>query len=344
MPPKKESAAERSVRLTREADEIKFRATYLQACASMKANPAAVTAVKHHLRSLGLWVSSSAKEVTACAASCSSGSEDEVASQGRKRAGCVPAFLDSKADEAVACMKVVSVHRNFATWSQVPPRHLERILSAVEPISLNVRMLKVLCSPGQRVVPRDKLLHLLEFATNIDPSSQIGDERDLDSLIAFACERSVTLNRRAQQLRLPVDWSSTGVWHILTEGGATYLEKFGERVALPPRVLTGHGASSLFVEMNWAECRATLRSKVGPSLHEVCSILFHSSKIDIFLLRIRASWASLSSQLFLGAVTLVAWQRSPARLRRCARARRRARAHGAWLLKARSATRHPRAA
>ncbi|CAK0903953.1 unnamed protein product [Prorocentrum cordatum] len=247
---KKETKEEKAARLSSAVHALNTSIDFQKACNSMRNNPEATTAVKTHLMSLGMWIDALPSAVKV--------EEGELAGPNRRK---VEFDLE------------VEIHTNFKQWSSVPPRTIKIILHCLEPISLNEQMLKTLCGTGQREPPRDELLKILEFVTGTDPSSDVGAERKLKDIVERMSAHSELKGRRGKELQLPVDWSKYGVYLLLVVDGAVMLKGMGKTVQIFDSYLMGAKRDTLFVDMNFSEARAQVRSTAVTVLQLSCMML-----------------------------------------------------------------------
>lgn len=256
-PRKGETADVKAARLTVRAESLKYQIDFQKAIASMKGRAEVVQAVKNHLTSLGYWID----DLNAAKAEKTDTTES-------------PGKLRVKYETGTGDFDLTSdLHRNYNVWSSVPSRNLKVLLHELEPISLHEKMQKALCGPNQREPPREKLLELLEFACNVDPCTEVGSQRKLDDILATLKQRNSLLGRRAKEIRLPPDWQDIGIYKLQLAGDAVMLSGLGKLVKLAPSMLNGAPFDSLFIEANYSQNRATLRSNIDLVLQHACATL-----------------------------------------------------------------------
>lgn len=121
------------------------------------------------------------------------------------------------ARERLASDKALSVelHRNFARWRDVPSKHLRAILNGVEPVSCSNEVLKRYCQPGQREVPKEPLLQLLERHSGIDPNAEVGTERLLSAIAVVVWQKANAMGRPLQHAVHPINWTDgMAAWRL----------------------------------------------------------------------------------------------------------------------------------
>ena len=95
----------------------------------------------------------------------------------------------------------VVLYRNFSCPRLTPPKHLKAFHEGILKMAF--------CSEGQREVPRDALLELLECTCDLDSSQPWGYQRSLLAIGARFVARNAIF-RRARKLRIPPDWRAVG--------------------------------------------------------------------------------------------------------------------------------------
>ena len=170
----------------------------------------------------------------------------------------------------------IEIHRNFGQWNKVPPKHLVTILHLTDPLAFNQKVLKNICTKGQKVPPKDKLPEPLEFATNIDPGSELGDLRSIRELTTMARAKNQVLGKRAKELVVPADWQEVGIYKLSVDGGQPVLLKTGSPAPLD---FPGVDLASPYTNMNFSESRATLKSTSDISFMKLC-VLLHTNGLS----------------------------------------------------------------
>jgi len=257
MPPKKESPEEKYARATRTAAEAVTKADYIRCCMSMKGNPDVINSVKRHLKSMNAWTRHMPEKRTSQESSDSDSDDDHaVSSDPRARKA-------QKHDPALSIPLTTSLHRNFTTWSHVPPKYLQMIVHMMEPVSLNKKVMLMYCSAGQRVVPREVNLQFLEFCCDIDPYSALPEERIVEALVDKASAENEANGRRSRLMEHPVTWSTKGFYTLHeTENGVIMKRLGNEEAKLPDELMErASSVSNLYVEMNFSLRRANIKHK-----------------------------------------------------------------------------------
>lgn len=109
------------------------------------------------------------------------------------------------------------LHRNFNTWSSVPPKYLKWLLSEAEPVSLSKYSMRAITTPGAREPPKEPMLQMLEFMAHISRDAPIGEQRQLSALAEFISRKNVECGRKLREATLPLDWASSG-WFLMEWG------------------------------------------------------------------------------------------------------------------------------
>eukprot|EP00439_Symbiodinium_sp_Y106_P000501 s2696_g1.t1 len=87
----------------------------------------------------------------------------------------------------------------------------------------------------KRAMPKDKVLQVLEFLTDVGVGDYIGTEgplKNVDSLKKILSELNNVNGHRGQSLRLPPDWSQSGIYEVTWAGDSlTIRHKFLDKEA-----------------------------------------------------------------------------------------------------------------
>ena len=102
------------------------------------------------------------------------------------------------------------IHRNFTTWSLVPPAQIRLILSAVEPVALSDRNLGSTKVRGMREVPRLPMVQLIEYVFDKKAQDPVGTERRVSAIIEEFKSLNEENGRPAQYLVFPLDFGKYG--------------------------------------------------------------------------------------------------------------------------------------
>jgi hypothetical protein len=257
MPPKRESPEEKYARATRIANIAVCKADYIRCCMAMKDKPDIINSVKKYLISIDAWDGTMPERKLK-----EEDDDEQIEIENRRLAGLAPtANLD------------VEMHRNFATWSQIPPSHLMTVLQMIEPVALNAKVLHIYCKGAQRVVPKEICLQFIEFTCDVDPSSTIDGERTLGSMVDLCTDLNRANGRRAQMFEHPVSWAKKGFYTLSKNDELKHvLHKIGgsSRV-LPSKLLSLiEDPALLYIDQNHSERRSSLRHRTDKMLNVSC--------------------------------------------------------------------------
>jgi hypothetical protein len=264
---KRESGWEKAARLSKVSSEANRKLDLHIAIASIKACPEALSSCKHHMVSNGWWLSEVEIKALQETSRRDDKGEGDDADSGVDTAEGPLAFQDRKELQ-------IEVHRNFATWSRVPPAHLTLVLAAIEEVSMSAAALKGLRKKGQREVPSSKLLELLERETGCDPMSQIGPRRFLWQLAEDLSKRSLAEGRPLQFVQLPAKWNGDdGVYKLLELSGVLYIQSKSGRAKLLYDDVQTRLLSDLRIENNFSVQRACVKSRLDTTISPNCLLL-----------------------------------------------------------------------
>jgi len=270
-PKRKETAIERAQRKTCQGAQAFLKVDRDNCLRLLRGYDAVVTAVKNHLVSSRMWVAPT-EELPETHAACGPLAKTEALT-------AVKAEANLAADEEEA--EDIQIHRNFHCWGLVPPSHLVAVLAQLEPVSMSRQNMKVLRMKSRRLPEASRLRELHEFCTGVDPSQQVGDNKELQHHVEIHKELNETLGRRARDLQLPPNWSIDG--HYILQTGKTtqevaILKRFtGQVYDLNLDEWNIQDSSKLWVDMNWSEHRALLLSKDDSKVAVRMSSLFETS-------------------------------------------------------------------
>jgi len=206
MPPKKESAEAKASRLTRAAEEGMMKADRQRVALACK-SPDILASVKKFLQMKQQWpmLEEPEEEVRA-------GPQQEEVKQAMLCSEEWMQEVDSQGFDLSAC-----IHRNHHKWNKCPPKYLRAMLHCAEPVAMNTRLLKQLCDAGQREVPREPMLMLLEFMTGLDMAEDL-PTLHLGSLVWLVMTKNEARDRRLHnaQLKAPLQWGNpkVGVYEL----------------------------------------------------------------------------------------------------------------------------------
>ena len=206
MAPKRETDEQKACRLARKVTELQQAADFAKCVALMKKEPTLVASAKRHLISLGSWP----------AAEQAHEPDEPLALEDDRRPANPPHH--QQVDLPTFGFDInIEIHRNFGQRNKAPPKHLVTILHLTDPLAFNQKVLKNMCTKGQKVPPKDKLLELLEFATNIDPGSELGDLRSIGELTAMVRAKKPDPGQEGQGVGSPSELA--GVRDLQALGG-----------------------------------------------------------------------------------------------------------------------------
>lgn len=146
--------------------------------------------------------------------------------------------------------------------------HLVEVLNACDKVVFSLAALQGLRRQKQRVIPKPKLLEVIEHITGKDPSHPVdlNDDEQRAEFIEEAQAANEARGHRGRLLPLPPLWPNDGSYKLLpTEAdGEVRIQKFGGATrAVPKHLLAKHDTSKLFIDMNFSEKRAALRIHGG---------------------------------------------------------------------------------
>lgn len=122
------------------------------------------------------------------------------------------------------------------------------------------------------------MLEILQFITNLDPSEDLGDDKNLVSLCKTAKAKNDQLGGRGKQMVLPVNWRAAGVYALQqSASGDILIRKGGVSHQVPPTKVQGLDFQELFIELSYSEQRAYLTATSRPSMKEPCMMLVAAS-------------------------------------------------------------------
>lgn len=173
------------------------------------------------------------------------------------------------------------IHRNFNTWHLVPPAHLATILEGIEPITFSAGNMRAFIKRGCRAPPRPILLELLEFTVDVDPSSSVGEDRNIQSIINKFKLRNQLNDRRGRELQLPRNWRDVGIFDVsIFEPVLTIRERRGGASIVVAGVAVQQGdEQGINIDNNYSKLRATLVFSCG----KVINIAHEFAKAGVLL-------------------------------------------------------------
>lgn len=256
MPPKKETANEKAIRLQSSARALTAKSDLITVQQVLKTRPDLVQHVKRDFINMGILSADGAK-ITALDSKPSAHEQ-----QGR---GDIKALLDapgsSPSHAPAAGQGDLELHRNYATWSQVPVSFLKALLSKVEPVSLSMMNLRSLTKKGCKDPPRNILLEIFEYLTDTDPNSPVGESRSLSSLADYFVRKNIQNGRRGRDLTLPVNWHAQGIYQAVAKPPVLEVRLCEQDEACIIPGLTVDEGVEVVIANNFSLARATLELK-----------------------------------------------------------------------------------
>eukprot|EP00971_Amphidinium_carterae_P032813 645989-Amphidinium_carterae.1 len=110
--------------------------------------------------------------------------------------------------------------KNVRKWGCLPVSALQALLHHVEPATFNPLVLRSLCPRGAWKRNQALLCTYVEFVSNIDPQSMVGEGmRTTRAMGELLTERYHSLGRRGRDLVIPTDWATQGIYSVKKVGG-----------------------------------------------------------------------------------------------------------------------------
>ena len=272
MAPKKETPEQKAQRLTAKGDTILSKAAFQECIASMRGRPEVVNSVKQHLIAKGYFLQSQSAGIPASMPDVQVQTEVPTPMEARALADAIEASKVHQPELFRDPLLQVDLHRNYSCLRMTPPKYLKLVAQHMEPVALHTRMLTVLCKPGQREVPKEEVLEIIEFCTDKDPNTPFTFLHL--ALVAYDCvQKNFELGRRANQLRLPPDWSKDGFYMMKWEGTTllVWLRWEPSRVAeVQFPGVSETMSDSYFITANFSFFRARLKAR-------------HDSQVDVLI-------------------------------------------------------------
>ena len=173
----------------------------------------------------------------------------------------------------------LEIHRNFKCWSNCPPVHLRMLFGRLEPISCSLGNIRQSLGPNQRELPKGLALELMEFMTGINPMSEIGDIRRLPDILEQWTGLTEQRRRPAKQLAFPVQWPSSGVYHLTKEAGMLMITNTikGTRKEITKHTLVECEVGDLWIQFNYSDTNASIKHNSNKSIADLCACHFFSA-------------------------------------------------------------------
>lgn len=184
-----------------------------------------------------------------------------------------------------------AAERSNKALQSCPASILVALCGGIERVVFSRSALSALKKRGHREPPKGALLELIEFTTGLEPGSNVdisdaGIEITKSQLQAL----SIRNGRKGLELNLPAEWQRDGVYQLIgvgTKDSVRIRNRFSTVVRkIPEHVLAGHGGENIWIDLNFSEARAVIRSKKGMLSFPVV-LLFSGSALDE--LQVRAS-------------------------------------------------------
>lgn len=275
MPPKRESAQQKAQRLMKAGRKLRVKADYVTVCQCLRDREDLISFFREELVERGeLQTDGEGNLVVVGKVERASPVKREADTQALAAAPVPtpeepespqeqPADTRDTKDETI-------IHRNFSTWHLVPPAHLQAILEGIEPITCSGGNLRAFIKRGCRSAPRSVLLELLEFTVDVDPSSSVGEDRVVSSIIDKFRARNEYNGRRGRELRFPHNWQEVGIFELsIAEPVLTIRERrTGESIVVAGIAVQRDDASRITIDNNYSKLRASLVFSSGrPSIN-----------------------------------------------------------------------------
>ena len=256
MQPKKETANEKAIRLQNSATAFTAKSDLITVQQILKTHPDLVQHVKRDFINMGI-LSADGTKVLAPAST--------LAGHEQQEGGGMKALLNAPSSSPIqapaAGQSDMELHRNYATWSQVPVAFLKALLSKVEPVSLSMMNLRSVTKKGCKDPPRSILLEIFEYLTDTDPNSPVGESRSLSVLADYFVKKNIQNGRRGRDLTLPVDWQAQGIYQAVVKPPLLEVRLCEQDDACVIPGLTVDEGVEVVIANNFSLVRATLELK-----------------------------------------------------------------------------------
>ena len=156
---------------------------------------------------------------------------------------------------------------------------------------MNTRLLKQLCDAGQREVPREPMLMLLEFMTGLDMAEDL-PTLHLGSLVWLVMTKNEARDRRLHnaQLKAPLQWGNplVGVYELsinkcrrggMCEDVVLLNDRFLNH-SVRYRLPEGKTFDELVIRLNHSDARAYIGSNQDPQFGVPCKVLIATGEHD----------------------------------------------------------------
>ena len=265
MPPKKESTEEKARRLHAQSNALRLRADYIKICGLLKGREDLISRVKRDLIAAGeLVIDSAGDAMVPLQAPCRKAEPSPMKRERPDPDGEVTAALAVAAAASALEDELATngnhIHRNFSKWITCPPTHVHRILVLCEPVSLNLGNMKPIIRKGSKMPPRHLLLELLEMISDVDPSSNIGEERDIIKISEDIAVANVKNSRRCRDLAFPIDWAIDGIYELNVKHPCleVRLKATSETCIVSGIVADANSMEEFSIDVNFSKLRAQI--------------------------------------------------------------------------------------
>jgi len=211
MAPRKETAVQRSKRLAKESHHLSVKADTGLIMKCMQTFPDCVPNIKRTLLDLNYLLVDAEGEFSLSTAAAGS------AGPGTADAGRVAKSPGNKTQSLDFSLPVPQ------TMQHADGEVLGLLLEACEPVSLSTFALKANLSKNQRKLPRNLYYELFEFVFDQDRDTQWSHAMTSGGLLAELKEANIRNGRRAEGLRMPVNWGANGLYTVDVVDGSLVL-------------------------------------------------------------------------------------------------------------------------
>lgn len=146
---------------------------------------------------------------------------------------------------------------------------IDKLLSFVQPFSLSPANLRSVKERGESMTTKENLCKLLEFETGKPGDTELhGPLRYWPYLQQLLKACSAQRGSRSANLKLPADWEAFGVYTVVVDRAELCItNRFtGHRAPVPrDKIPSCEDRSELYIDWNWSEVRATLKSRSDPA-------------------------------------------------------------------------------
>lgn len=256
MPPSKLTPQQRSAQLAQQSHEKMLKADKLIVAEAMRVHGGpAISAAKQNFQQLG-FIDSSGNIV--------------------KPSGPAVPYTSAKASQllqlAATPANVEWDHGIGQSWGESDLKKLREMMSAVDSVALSEANIRRLGKKHAREPPRAPLLQHFEFFFALDPNSQVPEFDTWGELVSFLKSRYVAHGERALMGPMPVDFATSGVYGLSFSEGMWRINHRIAGVSVDLIIVNDPvGNQQLFVEQNYSDVRAMVRSKMDSNLMITCS-------------------------------------------------------------------------